>query len=434
MGRLATVGPQINSAVEKGVEKLVRSAALKRTAAIAISPARQHLRRIAAIPREHIDEVKRSVSLTQFVGQSVKLDRHGKGLCPFHNEKTPSFQVNEKKGTYHCFGCGAHGDAVSWLTEGRGLPFTDAVAYLSGKTGRELPQLQIEKKAGKEASAEWVAVHPIPAGVPPLVKRNGWTSEVYNLKAEDRGLAKTQKSYHPDHIAPYRDAQDRPMGYVLRMEMADGRKFTPQITWSIPKNAPAGADPAKIGRWTLAPMQDPRPLYRGEAVSKNPNAPVIVVMGEKKADILQKELGDSAVVVSWAGGDNGRAYTDFSALKARSVIIWPDADHGGKAAAVGEIGKHGQQKKGAADYILAVGAASVKVIIPPSNAQKGWDAGDLLKSGANRKAVENFMLKNLTTVDNAKKIFTKEVPAIQAVKSISMMKVQKPSTSRSISR
>jgi hypothetical protein len=74
------------------------------------------------------------------------------------------------------------------------------------------------------------------------------------------------------------------------------------------------------------------------------------------------------------------------------------------------------------------------VIIPPSNAQKGWDAGDLLKSGANRKAVENFMLKNLTTIDNAKKIFTKEVLAIQAVKSISMMKVQKPSTSRSISR
>jgi hypothetical protein len=52
--------------------------------------------------------------------RSVKLEKAGrehKGCCPFHSEKTPSFTVNDEKGFYHCFGCGAHGDAIRWLTD-----------------------------------------------------------------------------------------------------------------------------------------------------------------------------------------------------------------------------------------------------------------------------------------------------------------------------
>jgi hypothetical protein len=415
MDRLTTVAPHISSAVETGVERVVRTAAMESTSLRVVghdglSPARQNLRRIVQnIPREHIDEVKRSVSLTALVSQSVKLDHHGKGICPFHVEKTPSFHVDEKKGHYHCFGCGAHGDAVSWLTTARGLPFTEAVAYLGGKSGRELPLPQIERKAGKDAAPEWIAVQPVPAGVPPLVKPNGWTAEVFNPKAAERGLERTQKPYLPAHVAPYRDTEGRAMGYVLRVEMADGGKFTPQVVWAVPTNAPASADPAKVGRWALLPMQDPRPLYRGEEVARNPDKQIIVVMGEKKADALQKKLGDSAVVVSWAGGDNGRSKTDFGILKGRDVLIWPDADHGGKAAAVGETDRHGQYKKGVADYAQAAGAASVKVIIPPSTVAKGWDAGDLVRSGANRKTVETFMARQSTTPLEAKKAFGTEI-------------------------
>lgn len=402
-GRLASVAPHIRSSVETGVEQIIRAAATDDGR----SPARQNLRRIVQnIPREHIDEVKRSVSLTALVAQSVKLDHHGKGICPFHTEKTPSFHVDEKKGHFHCFGCGAHGDAVSWLTTARGLPFAEAVAYLGGKSGKDLPPPPpIARHAGKDAAPEWIAVQPVPAGVPPLVKPNGWTAEVFNPKAAERGLERTQKTYLPAHVAPYRDAEGRAMGYVLRVEMADGGKFTPQVTWAVPSNALVGADPAKVGRWALLPMQDPRPLYRGEEVAKFPDRNVVVVMGEKKADALQKKLGASAVVVSWAGGDNGRFKTDFSVLKGRNVIIWPDADHGGRAAAIGETDRYGEHKKGAAEYIQAAGAASVKVIIPPANVEKGWDAGDMIKSGANRKSVESFIQKNSTTVENAKQVF-----------------------------
>ncbi|WP_235537461.1 DNA primase [Sphingomonas sp. Root1294] len=76
------------------------------------------------------------------MGKSVKLTKAGrefKACCPFHNEKSPSFYVNDDKGFYHCFGCGAHGDAIRFLTEAKGLPFIDAVKELAQSAGMEVP-------------------------------------------------------------------------------------------------------------------------------------------------------------------------------------------------------------------------------------------------------------------------------------------------------
>lgn len=72
----------------------------------------------------------------------MKLQRAGrewKACCPFHKEKTPSFTLSDEKGFYHCFGCGAHGDAIRWLTDARGLPFIDAVKELADSAGLEVP-------------------------------------------------------------------------------------------------------------------------------------------------------------------------------------------------------------------------------------------------------------------------------------------------------
>ena len=80
--------------------------------------------------------------LSALVGKTVKLQRAGrefKAPCPFHDEKTPSFYVNDDKGFYHCFGCSAHGDAIRWLTEQAGLPFIDAVKELAASAGMEMP-------------------------------------------------------------------------------------------------------------------------------------------------------------------------------------------------------------------------------------------------------------------------------------------------------
>jgi DNA primase len=89
-----------------------------------------------------LDELRSRTVLSAVIAPSVKLLRAGrewKACCPFHDEKTPSFTVNDDKGFYHCFGCGAHGDAIRFLTDHRGMPFMDAVKELAGKAGMEVP-------------------------------------------------------------------------------------------------------------------------------------------------------------------------------------------------------------------------------------------------------------------------------------------------------
>ncbi len=106
--------------------------------------------------------------MSAVVGNDVKLLKAGKefkACCPFHDEKTPSFYVNDQKGFYHCFGCGAHGDAISYLVDGRGMGFMDAVKDLAAKAGMEVPapdpqsQKRAERRAGlvdvTEAAADW---------------------------------------------------------------------------------------------------------------------------------------------------------------------------------------------------------------------------------------------------------------------------------------
>ena len=91
---------------------------------------------------QFLDELRARTSLSALVGQTTKLQKAGRemrGCCPFHNEKTPSFYVNDDKGFYHCFGCSAHGDAIKWLTDQRGLPFIDAVKELAQAAGMEMP-------------------------------------------------------------------------------------------------------------------------------------------------------------------------------------------------------------------------------------------------------------------------------------------------------
>lgn len=103
--------------------------------------------------QKFLDELRAKVSIVDVVGDKVKLVRKGReyqACCPFHNEKTPSFTVNEAKGFYHCFGCGAHGDIIKFEMEANGLPFMDAVEKLAHKAGLEVPRISHENKAELE--------------------------------------------------------------------------------------------------------------------------------------------------------------------------------------------------------------------------------------------------------------------------------------------
>ncbi|MBX9786367.1 MAG: DNA primase [Alphaproteobacteria bacterium] len=89
-----------------------------------------------------LDTLRSRLSLSEIVGEKVKLTRKGReyhGLCPFHHEKTPSFTVNNEKEFYHCFGCGAHGDAIRFLTEIHKFTFMEAVKELAARAGLAIP-------------------------------------------------------------------------------------------------------------------------------------------------------------------------------------------------------------------------------------------------------------------------------------------------------
>ncbi len=98
-----------------------------------------------ALSPQWLDELRARISLSGVIGRTTRLTKAGhefKACCPFHNEKSPSFTVNDAKGFYHCFGCGAHGDAIRWMTDQRGLSFMDAVKELAAEAGMELPAME----------------------------------------------------------------------------------------------------------------------------------------------------------------------------------------------------------------------------------------------------------------------------------------------------
>lgn len=96
-----------------------------------------------AYPREFMDELLARSDIVSVVSRYVSLSRRGSGnlgLCPFHNEKTPSFHVSSDKQFFHCFGCGAGGDVISFVMKIENLDFPDAVAKLAEWAGMEIPQ------------------------------------------------------------------------------------------------------------------------------------------------------------------------------------------------------------------------------------------------------------------------------------------------------
>lgn len=98
------------------------------------------------IPPGFIQDLLARTDIADVVGQHVELRRGGAnlmGLCPFHAEKSPSFSVSPSKQFYYCFGCGASGDAIRFLTEHLGLSFIEAVRELAGRVGMQVPEEQV---------------------------------------------------------------------------------------------------------------------------------------------------------------------------------------------------------------------------------------------------------------------------------------------------
>ena len=163
-----------------------------------------------------LDELRARITLSSVIMRTTKLIRAGrewKACCPFHNEKTPSFTVNDEKGFYHCFGCGAHGDAIRWMTDQRGLSFMDAVKELAAEAGLDVPQpdpreaRQAEQRAGlhdvMQAAQDWFAA--TLAGPQGTAAREYLKSRGFNARTVERfGFG-----YAPDSRTALKQALER---------------------------------------------------------------------------------------------------------------------------------------------------------------------------------------------------------------------------------
>lgn len=102
------------------------------------------------IPDSVINDVRRSHNIVDIIGEYVQLRKRGKnyfGLCPFHEEKTPSFSVTDEKQIFHCFGCGKGGNVITFLMEVENLTFIEALSYLAERSGIQLPASAYERES-----------------------------------------------------------------------------------------------------------------------------------------------------------------------------------------------------------------------------------------------------------------------------------------------
>ena len=107
------------------------------------------------------DELRQRLSLVDVISRRVPLKKKGQnywGCCPFHNEKTPSFSVNEEKGFYHCFGCGEHGDIISFTMKSENIDFKTAISELADMAGIKMPEIKQKTQQQIEEEENYIKI------------------------------------------------------------------------------------------------------------------------------------------------------------------------------------------------------------------------------------------------------------------------------------
>ncbi|MEE1612068.1 hypothetical protein [Microvirga sp. CF3016] len=170
----------------------------------------------------------------------------------------------------------------------------------------------------------------------------------------------------------YLNGDGQIIGYVHRFNQTDGEKqFRPLVLFRPSAGGPLA--------WRWESWTNPRPLYGLDLLQARPHALVVVAEGEKSADAARK-LVPGCVVVTSPNGSKSAAKADWSPLKGRAVIIWPDADAVGLAYA-GTVAR----------LALEAGAASVAIVSPPEGVEPGWDAADALDEGWDEERVRGLL-------------------------------------------
>ena len=219
---------------------------------------------------------------------------------------------------------------------------------------------------------KWISVAPVPADAPPP------PSEHFKLGK-------------PSGTWCYRDATGAVLGYVLRFDGAEGKQFRPLTLWRS-----AASDKLE---WRCESWPPKRPLYGLQSLAARPSAPVLALEGEKSADAATHLLPGFVPVTS-PNGSKSAGKADWSPLKGRAVVVWPDADAAGLDYA-----------RQVAKLAAAAGAVSVAIVPPPAGVKDGWDAADALADG--------------WTAERAAELIAAAVPAEQVAKTAAAARDEK---------
>src|SRR5699024_1692822 len=147
------------------------------------------------IPEQTIEEIREKTNIVDLIGEYIQLTKRGKnwvGLCPFHGEKTPSFSVSEEKQLFHCFGCGASGNAITFIMDLENRPFTDAVHELSKRIGIALDFIPQQGETGTNQQFKaMIEAHEVAANLYRHILVNTVEGEEALEYLEKRGIYRT---------------------------------------------------------------------------------------------------------------------------------------------------------------------------------------------------------------------------------------------------
>lgn len=332
-----------------------------------------------ALLEDGVVAAARAHDIVGLIEKYIKLQRVGgeySACCPFHKEKTPSFTVNPKKNFYYCFGCGASGGPIDFVSNYESVGFRDAVERIVGYLPPDGSTPQPRESFRAEQEAEWRPIAPVSASVQPMDTIN-------------RKIAGAWVKLHATARWEYRSADGGLIGYVYRFDLPTGGKDVIPQSWCV--NNKTGE-----AQWRWLSFDKPRSLYGLDKLARHPLAQVIVAEGEKAADAgqaLYEAAGisrDKLVVVSWPGGGRAVKFTDWEPLSGRSVALWPDADqqcypdiHPDAGEPVPLLLQPGTTCMLDIAERLEGTAKSLKIIVPPSGVADGWDLADPAPEGFN---------------------------------------------------
>jgi putative DNA primase/helicase len=338
---------------------------------------------------QQIKDLKQGVDLLAFADKFIAngMRKSGsvyEGLCPFHDESTPSFKIKPGDDHFKCFGCGTSGDIFDLVMVG-GKTFPEAVKEIAQMNGVDIKPLEAKEFKKLKEKNQWV---PILAEIPhpsPRHYTKGLPVKTYIYK-NTNGLIETM---------------------VCRFEQPDGKKDTLPFTLCL-----AGENRTE---WRFQRPAAPTTLYGAELLIQHPEATVILVEGEKCADFFNSiSNNEKMIAICWLGGTNSVKNNSWDQLSNRSVLLWPDNDKEQKDRE-GNVFPWHMQPGNKAMLIIAGMLTDVtkktRWILIPEDKPNKWDVAD--SEFTSHEDIKLFLKKN--TLQGLPEFIIEAEPVIETV-------------------